>query len=84
MCALCGREGEDLWRHSLLNCTMAHCVWALSDEVLIDQIYQNSEPHAGNWIFDMHENMTQGRFTRLVVTMWAIWYARRKAIHEAI
>ena len=26
-CQICG--AEDLWRHSLLECNMAHCVWAL-------------------------------------------------------
>lgn len=72
------------WRHSLLNCTMAHCVWALSDEVPVDQISQNSEPNARNWIFDMNETMSDDMFARLVISLWAIWYARRKAIHEAI
>ena len=81
-CVLCG--AEDTWRHSLLSCTMSRCVWALSDEDLVEHMTENREPSAKNWIFEMHDTLTHGRFTRLVVTLWAIWFARRKAIHESI
>ena len=36
------------------------------------------------WLFSMHEILTKQLFVRLVVTLWAIWAARRKAIHEHI
>ena len=29
-CQICG--AQDSWRHSLLECTMAQCVWALTDD----------------------------------------------------
>ena len=36
-----------------------------------------------NWIFTLHESLPQGEFIRMVVTLWAVWRARR-AIHEEI
>jgi hypothetical protein len=30
----------------------------------------------------MQESLSQSQFVNLVVTLWAIWYARRKSIHE--
>lgn len=32
---------EDSWRHSLIDCRMAHCVWAHTDEELTDVIISN-------------------------------------------
>ena len=32
----------------------------------------------------MHDILEQNEFTRMVVTLWAIWRARRKVIHEEI
>jgi hypothetical protein len=42
------------------------------------------EPNAKHWLFRMMETLPHDQFTRLTVTLWAIWTARRKAIHEEI
>lgn len=63
---------------------MSGCIWALSDEMLVETINQNNEPNAKNWIFVMHDQLTQKQYTLLVVTLWAIWRAKRKAIYEDI
>jgi len=62
---------------------MAKCVWALEREEITQLMseIQETEPRGGlAAIFSLlkHEELT-----RLVVTLWAIWYARRKAIHES-
>ncbi|KAI5016597.1 hypothetical protein ZWY2020_006448 [Hordeum vulgare] len=36
------------------------------------------------WLFQMHGLLDQGGFTKMVVTLWTLWYARRKAIYESI
>jgi hypothetical protein len=70
VCAICG--AEDSWRHSLLDCTMARCVWALSDAELTEHMVQTQEPRARNWIFAMIDSLTHDQLTRMCVTAWAI------------
>lgn len=65
---MCG--DEDSWAHSLIRCTMARCVWALCDPELVEHLIFMAEPDAKAWIFS------------ITVTLWAIWSARRKLIHE--
>lgn len=81
-CLLCG--GEDSWRHALLECTMSRCIWALSDGGLVEKISLNQDTNAKNWLFQLHEDLLQKDFVLLVVTLWAVWRARRKAIYEDI
>ena len=81
-CGLCG--ALDSWRHSLIECTASRCTWALSDSDLVQQMMEITEPSAKQWLFTLIETLSQQKFTLLAVTMWAIWSARRKAIHEGI
>lgn len=81
-CALCG--AHDTWQHALLSCPMSRCTWALSLESVVEQMGMNQDDDARNWIFSMHHNLQSDDFVRLVVTLWAIWGARRKALHEGI
>jgi ribonuclease HI len=81
-CGICG--AEDSWRHSLIDCTMARCVWALADEELGEHVCQMQEGEARSWLFSMFQSLPHEQLTRLCVTLWAIWHARRKAIHEGV
>ena len=77
-CPLCG--GEDSWRHALISCTMARCIWALSDSDLVDIIAENKEANAKSFICDMQQILNHDQFAEMVVTLWSIWYVRRKAV----
>jgi hypothetical protein len=35
-CSICGLE--DSWRHSLIECNLARCVWALTAEEITEHI----------------------------------------------
>ena len=35
-------------------------------------------------LFFMHDTVPHFEFTRMIITLWAIWSARRKTIHENI
>jgi ribonuclease HI len=61
---------------------MARTVWALADENLVEHISMNEDPSAKCWLFVMMESLTRDDFARVAVTLWAIWFARRKIIHE--
>ena len=39
-CSLCG--AVDSWRHSLLECTMSRCVWALAPEAVVEHMDRTS------------------------------------------
>jgi ribonuclease HI len=81
-CSLCGEA--DSWRHSLIECNMAASVWILSDDEMVEHMRAIGEPNAKNWLFKLIESLSHVQFTRMTVTLWAIWTARRKAIHEEI
>lgn len=36
-CSICG-AAEDTWRHSLFDCQMARCTWALGDQELLEHV----------------------------------------------
>jgi hypothetical protein len=81
-CAICG--GEDSWRHSLIDCSVARCVWALANEEVTEHVRMSEEQSAKQWLFLMMESLPRDDFARVAITLWAIWYARRKIIHEEI
>lgn len=79
----CGLFGsQDYRRHSLIECNMVRYVWALEDEELVEVMMQNREPDAKRFIFSLLEALPHVDFVKLLVTLWAIWYAHRKALHE--
>jgi hypothetical protein len=42
-----------------------------------------TEPNAKRWFFiTMIDSMPHVGFISLIFTLWAIWFARRKAIHD--
>jgi hypothetical protein len=63
---------------------MANSVWMLSDSLMVEHMTACEEPNAKQWLFHLMESLPHDQFTRLTVTLWAIWSARRKAIHEEI
>lgn len=81
-CMVCGMQ--DSWRHGLIECTMARCVWALVDQELMEHMMATPEPLACNWLFYMVDVLPHKDLTRLVVTLWVVWTVRRKLIHEGI
>jgi ribonuclease HI len=57
-------------------------VWALERKEVIDRIYSVQESDAHAWWAEVAEMMPTSDLIRVAVTLWAIWYVRRKAIHE--
>ena len=56
---------------------MAHCVWALSDEDLTETVISNREKDAKLWMLWLVDTLPLVVLARVLVTMWAIWWARR-------
>jgi hypothetical protein len=63
---------------------MARCVWALVDEEVTEHISINNCGNAKDWLFFLIDTLSHEKFTKVIITLWAIWGARRKAIHEEI
>jgi hypothetical protein len=40
------------------------------------------ESSTKQWLFMMMESLAQEKFVSMAVTLWAIWYTRRKIIFE--
>ncbi|XP_066361505.1 uncharacterized protein [Miscanthus floridulus] len=79
-CVLCG--AADSWRHALLECNLTKCVWALENENIIEFLGQLHCSDARAWLAEVMSSLKQEEITPVVVRLWAIWFARRKAIHE--
>src|SRR5438128_7059362 len=63
---------------------MARCVWALTDVDVFEHAQACQCPDARSWLFTVMDSLSHEDFVKLLVTIWAIWIARRKAFHEAI
>ena len=81
-CGLCGVP--DSWRHSLLECTVARCTWALVDDDIAQHLIATTEPDARHWLVALMAALPHMQFIKVAVTLWAIWSSRRKAIHEGV
>jgi hypothetical protein len=61
---------------------MARCVWSLVDEELTEHLVMNTISDARVWLFWLFDTMPEKDVARVLVVMWAIWWARRRAIHD--
>ena len=75
---------EDSWRHSLLDFNKARCIWALEKEETVELLSGILENDTKSWLTIMAEILPQEDIARVAITLWAIWYARRKVIHENV
>jgi len=82
-CKICG-AGEDSWEHALLHCTVSRCVWALVDEEITELLATLRISDPKHCALFMCCNIPQVEGIRILITCWAIWHARRKAIHEGV
>lgn len=57
-CSICN-ETTDSWRHSLFECRMARCVWAVGDEEVLEHILSNRSKDARLWLFWLSETTNQ-------------------------
>ena len=80
-CSICNAE-VDTWRHSLFECGMARCVWALGDEEVLEHVIATRSDDARLWLFWLFETLDQSDLAKVLITMWAIWWARRRAMHD--
>ena len=79
-CPLCG--APDSWRHAFLDCSLARCVWALANETMVQKMTEVTDTHAKQWISAMQDLLSHVEYTEMVVTLWAVWYSRRKPVYE--
>jgi hypothetical protein len=63
---------------------MVRCVWALQKEEVTKYVHCLEERSARDWLANMIDTPKLEDHTRGFVTLWAIWHARRKPIHEQI
>ena len=81
-CLVCGVP--DSWKHSLLECNLAKCVWALMNEETVEHICNVEEHNAKAWLAEIISSLPKEESRRVVVTMWAVWHAKWKAVYENI
>ena len=79
---MCG--DQDSWKHSLIECHPARCVWALQCDEIIEFIVSTQQQDARGWLHEAMKFLSHDELVRVTVTLWAIWYAKRKIIHENI
>ena len=72
-CFLCGME--DSRRHSLLECNMARCIWALEKEETVELLSGILENDGKSWLAIMAKILPQEDIARVAITLWAIWFS---------
>lgn len=65
----------------LVDCNVAKCVWDLMVDQLVEYLIACRNADARLWLLELMETIRE-EFVRVLVTLWSIWWARRKAIHE--
>uniref|UniRef100_A0A453PLY9 Uncharacterized protein n=1 Tax=Aegilops tauschii subsp. strangulata TaxID=200361 RepID=A0A453PLY9_AEGTS len=68
------------WRHSVVECTMPKCIWALATKEVAEQVVLTQEIKARDWIFSLIDKLPHCELMEALVTLWAIWHAQKKAI----
>jgi hypothetical protein len=63
---------------------MSRCVWALIDEDLTDLLATLHITDPKHWVLFMCCDIPHVEGKQILTASWAIWNARRKAIHEGI
>ena len=63
---------------------MARCIWALEKEETVELLSGILENDGKSWLAIMAEILPQEDIARVAITLWAIWFAWRKAIHEDV
>ena len=57
-------------------------MWALEKEERVELLSEILENDAKSWLAIMAEILPQEDIARVAITLWAIWFARRKALSE--
>ena len=52
------------------------------DDQLVEYLFTCRNDDARLWLMELMETTREDEFVRILVTLWSIWGARRKAIHE--
>ena len=66
----------------MLECNMALSVWALKDDDVAFPVYGDETDDPKLWSMSLSRTLSQQEFVELLTTLWAIWWAWRKLIHE--
>lgn len=69
-CGICG--APDLSCHSLLECNMARCAWALEHEDIVDFIYNTQHEDAQGWLVQVMDSLPHNDMIQVMVKLWAI------------
>ena len=59
-------------------------MWALESEEIVEHLSEMQEENSRGWLANLIARMPHVDLIRVLVTMWAIWYVRRKVIYENI
>lgn len=52
------------------------------DQELLEHMIATTDPLSRNWFFSMMDVLPHQQLTLMIVTLWAVWTAKRKLIHE--
>jgi hypothetical protein len=61
---------------------MARAVWDLMDEDLVETLQMDETSDPKLWLISLCNSLSQKNFVQILVTLWAIWWAQRRAMYE--
>ena len=60
---------------------MPKSIWALKSDEITEHLCKIQVHEAKGWLAEVIASVSHPVLTRVVVTLWAIWHARRKVVH---
>lgn len=63
VCPVCN-GAEDTWKHALMECTVAKCVWSLIDEDRVEHLIACRMTDAKLWLNEMQVSMDENSFVK--------------------
>lgn len=65
VCVICN-SAADNWKHALIDCQMAKCVWAMVDEELVEHMVTITNDNARLWLVELQSTVSDDQFIKAI------------------
>ena len=81
ICIICGVECEDTY-HAFCRCPLAKGLWsAMQEEWALPELEAITNPDT-EWLLALLDQHTDEMRTKILMTLWRIWYVRNEVVHH--
>lgn len=67
-CPIC-IAAVDSWKHALVECQMAKCVWSMVDVELVEHMVTITSEDARLWLVELQSTVNEEQFIKAIITL---------------